>query len=137
MSIVLRRLPIEVKHGSCEFYAMGRGGAFPLLDTIRKWGAQRPKELAKLAALLNFFARTGNVRNVEKVRNLGRQIFEFKTTDLRVFWFWDEGRIVVCTHGLKKQSQKTPRREIDRAVAWREDYFEAKAEGSITIKEGS
>ena len=134
MLVALRRLP-RIRRDRCTIYAMGRDGSFPLEDKIRTWGARRPDELKKLVAVLNFFARTGEIRNEQKVRHLGRSIFEFKTTSLRVFWFWDEGRVVVCTDGLKKQGQKTPKGAIDRAVAWRKDYFRAKAEGNITVTE--
>jgi phage-related protein len=34
------------------------------------------------------------------------------------------GKQIALTHGLIKKTQKTPKREIERAKACRQDYFE-------------
>ena len=59
-------------------------------------------------------------------------MFEFKTKGgVRVMGFWDEGLLIVCTHGFLKKSQKTPPGEIDRAVVARFEYFAAKEQGLL------
>ncbi len=41
----------------------------------------------------------------------------------RLFAFFDEGDIVVLTHGFRKKTQKTPRDQIHRARQLRLDYL--------------
>lgn len=45
---------------------------------------------------------------------------------IRIFCFFDEGKLVVLINAFFKKSQKTPRRELDRAVRLRKQYFDEK-----------
>lgn len=60
------------------------------------------------------------------------EIWEFRTlynkTAYRLFAFWDYDNetVVVATHGIIKKTQKTPKREIKRAEAIRNEYFKNK-----------
>lgn len=62
-------------------------------------------------------------------------IFEFIRGRLRVFWFYDDGRLVVCTHGLLKKTQKTPQADIEEAKKARDAYFAAKRSMSFVVEE--
>lgn len=44
----------------------------------------------------------------------------------RVFCFFDEGRLVVLLSGFQKKSQKTPKREIQKAIDLMSAYCENK-----------
>ncbi|WP_217994720.1 type II toxin-antitoxin system RelE/ParE family toxin [Alicyclobacillus kakegawensis] len=44
----------------------------------------------------------------------------------RIFFFVWVGRTFVLLHGFTKKSQKTPRREIARAIAYRDDFLKRK-----------
>ena len=46
----------------------------------------------------------------------------------RVFCCFDAGRIVILFNGFEKKSQKTPKREIDKALRIKQDYFKSKKE---------
>ena len=58
-------------------------------------------------------------------------IFEFRIKDsskfYRLFAFWDrsgkEETLIVCTHGLIKKSNKTPKKEIKKAEEIKFKYF--------------
>lgn len=58
-------------------------------------------------------------------------IYEFRVDNrgkfYRLFSFWDsrDGKqtLVVCTHGLVKKSNKTPKSEIDKAEDIKDKYF--------------
>lgn len=60
------------------------------------------------------------------------EIWEFRTLFdgicYRLFAFWDKEieALVVATHGIIKKTQKTPKREIDKAEALREKYYNDK-----------
>lgn len=46
----------------------------------------------------------------------------------RVFCCFDAGLIVILFNGFQKKSQKTPRKEIDKALRIKQDYFKNKKE---------
>lgn len=46
----------------------------------------------------------------------------------RVFCCFDTGRVVILFNGFQKKSQKTPRKEIDKALQIKQDYFNDKKE---------
>ena len=67
----------------------------------------------------------------EKLKG-SKDIFEFKIKDsnkfYRLFAFWDSSgdieTLIVCTHGLIKKTNKTPKREIEKAEKIKERYFQ-------------
>jgi phage-related protein len=63
------------------------------------------------------------------------QIYEYIKGRIRVFWFEDVDRVVICTHGIIKKDQKTPKPEIDRAKRIKRDYLEAKSASEIIFLE--
>ncbi len=46
----------------------------------------------------------------------------------RVFCFFDGGRLVILLNGFTKKTQKTPKREIDKALRLMNNYFKEKEE---------
>lgn len=44
----------------------------------------------------------------------------------RIFCFFDNDELVVLTNGLIKKTQKTPKKDIERAERYKKDYFERK-----------
>ena len=71
------------------------------------------------------------IHNDLRCSSLGDQIFEFKAgpkngKKLRVLWFYDEGRLIVCTHSFLKDTRRAPPDEKDRAIRMRHMYFELK-----------
>lgn len=69
----------------------------------------------------------------ELFKKLGNsEIWEFRTLynkqSYRLFAFWDsdENKLVIATHGIVKKTQKTPKKEIEKAEAIRRKYFKSK-----------
>jgi phage-related protein len=68
----------------------------------------------------------------EKLRG-SKDIYEFRVKDskkfFRLFAFWDSTgdteTLIVCTHGLIKKTNRTPKRDIEKAEAIKEKYFKA------------
>ena len=54
--------------------------------------------------------------------------FELRPGTNRVFYFFIEKDTFVLLHHFRKKSQKTPRREIEKAKAERKDYLERREE---------
>ena len=48
---------------------------------------------------------------------------EFDRILFRVFFIFDEGRIVVLFNGFQKKTQKTPNIEIEKAIKIKEAYY--------------
>jgi len=44
----------------------------------------------------------------------------------RVFCFFDEGKLVILLNGFAKKSQKTPKKEIDKASRLMSSYYDEK-----------
>ena len=45
----------------------------------------------------------------------------------RVFCFFDEGKLVILLNGFSKKSQKTPKKEIEKAIRLMNMYYEEKS----------
>ena len=81
------------------------------------------------------FDRASLLLNPEVFKKLAdSDIWEFRTLfnkkRYRVLAFWDKTQpvdtLVIATHGFVKKTQKTPQKEIDKAIAIRNKYFENK-----------
>lgn len=48
---------------------------------------------------------------------------EYGGNIFRVFFIFDEGKIVVLFNGFQKKSQKTPSKEIEKALKIKEAYY--------------
>lgn len=44
----------------------------------------------------------------------------------RIFFCYDKDKIVVIMNGFTKKTQKTPRKEIDKAISIKNQYFDEK-----------
>jgi phage-related protein len=51
---------------------------------------------------------------------------EFRSNIYRVFSFLDEGQLVILINGFQKKSQKTPKKEIEKAEKLKKHYFDEK-----------
>jgi len=48
---------------------------------------------------------------------------------IRIFCFFDEGKLIVVLNAFQKKSKKTPKKEIDLAEKLRKEYFKEKKGG--------
>lgn len=51
---------------------------------------------------------------------------EFQSNIYRIFCCFDEGNLVVLFNGFQKKSQTTPKKEIEKALRIKEEYFALK-----------
>lgn len=107
----------------------------PVLAFAQEQSQIRPDEWAKLAALLDHTVTQGAPTNETKFKHLTGTdgLFEFKTGGgLRLFGFWDEGQLIICTHGTVKKSQKTDPADLNWAEKMKTAYMTAKKKGTLT-----
>jgi len=76
--------------------------------------------------------KKAQLTNDQKIfKKLNKNIWEFRTvynrTHYRLFAFWDKtdktNTLVISTHGIEKKTQKTPKKEIEKAENLRKRYF--------------
>lgn len=104
----------------------------PYLEFQEAALSRAAKEWPKLVRILDHVADNGPPRDEEKSKLLREGIFEFRTKGgLRLLWFYDEGRVVICVNGYIKQGQKISNAEIDAAIQWKDNYFSAKRSGTL------
>jgi phage-related protein len=51
---------------------------------------------------------------------------EFESNIYRIFCCFDKGNLVVLFNGFQKNSQKTPKKEIELALKLKNEYFNSK-----------
>ena len=51
---------------------------------------------------------------------------EFESNIYRIFCCFDKGQIVVLLNAFQKKTQKTPKKEIEKAMKLKEEYFKLK-----------
>lgn len=107
-----------------DYYTLpnGRQPAKEYLDSLEK-GLQ--SKTMRTIGLLQLY---GHILGEPESKHLEDGIFELRTTmgnnASRVLYFFVVGDKAVLTHGFVKKTQKTPRREIEKAKRYRKDYTE-------------
>lgn len=100
-------------------------------------GSNMKSDKTKMFALFKQVSESGPLNLSDKITHqLDRGIREFRAGRIRVLWFFDDDKVVICSHGMVKKTQKMPKREIDRAKRCKDTYDEAKKAGSINIIKG-
>ncbi len=88
----------------------------------------------KLIALLDHVSEKGPQRLPEDIcHKISDEIWQFTKGRLRLAWFYDEGKLIICTHGFMKQTQKTPKSEIHRAEEAKKLYTQAKEQHTLNV----
>ena len=94
----------------------------------------KPQEQKKIKYGL-LMLKTGDIIPTKFVRSIRDGLFELRTeyegNIFRVFFIFDEGRIVVLFNGFQKKTQKTPEKEIQKALRLKQEYDEKKRNETI------
>lgn len=84
------------------------------------------KEIKKLDYIISLL-ETEDRLPVKFIKYLRDSLYElrmeYNSNIYRVFFIFDEDRIVVLFNGFQKKSQKTPENEIERALKIKEAYY--------------
>lgn len=103
-----------------------------LMDMARDFIYSQPEKVQKKITY-NLLKVAGGEINKELFKKLDNSdIWEFRTlfngVCYRLFAFWDTEREawVIATHGIVKKTQKTPKKEIEKAEIIRKEYFNDK-----------
>jgi phage-related protein len=66
------------------------------------------------------------LRSIKGTQGLYEARIQLGSNIWRVFCFFDDGRLVILLNGFVKKTQKTPKKEIDKAIRLMESYYEEK-----------
>ncbi len=109
--------------GDCELFDYLDKAIEDITEINSKETKRKLSEAATMVNLLERTSQHGPPKNKEKSRFLENNIFEFKHNQLRILYFYDAGKLIVCTHHFTKKQQKTPKKEIKRAKKMHELYL--------------
>lgn len=123
----------EVAQGQrFRIFAWGDDEHCEVLEFLEELRSNANPDAARLLYLITRTAQQGAPENEQQCRPLGDGIFEFKAPfTARILWFYDAGRIIICTHGFsgKRGRGKTSKSEIKRAKDIRRQYLEEQQHG--------
>lgn len=109
-----------------EFYKL-QGGVKPVEQFILEL---TPKMQVKALDTLEILQNSGNKRREPYSKPIKDGIFDLRiqfANDIsRIFYFFYAGEKIVLTNGFVKKTNKTPQREINRALKYKEDYERSK-----------
>lgn len=89
------------------------------------------KEAEKVYRALTLFAEADDkLLPRHYIKHLCDGIYEFRTNygsnEFRIFYIYDGDTIVVLFNGFRKKTQKTPKKELEKAIALKKEYYENK-----------
>lgn len=110
-------------------------GEAQLVDFLEGLGANYSSNRNGMLNLLERCAEHGPPRNADLKHRLDDGIYELIKGQLRVIFFTDAGKLIICSHGFLKKSRKVPPREIEAARQARKQYQEASQANQLEIME--
>lgn len=113
-----------------EFYET-KNGQVPVADFLESLDRRMQAHALHMITLL---AHNGNTLRPPDSRYLTDGIFELRIrsgSDIsRILYFFQIGQKIILTNGFIKKTQKTPRREIELARQYKNDYLVRKGGGN-------
>ena len=105
-------------------------GTCELLDFLETLPANMEAHKNRLINILEQVAENGPQHfkdNISHRADSKHNIWEFRAGRIRVYWFYDSGRIIVCSHGIVKKSNTTASSDKKKARAAQIAYQEDKS----------
>lgn len=127
---------IKLHEGQYTVHAVcDRQGEAELLQFLEGLGANYRSSRDGMLNLLERCAEHGPPRNADLKHHLDDGIFELIKGQLRVLFFTDAGKLIICSHGFLKKSRKVPKKDIDAAKQARKHYQDAREANQLEIME--
>ena len=82
------------------------------------WVLKLIQELDKVPSI--YFKKLTNSDDIWECR------ISFSSNIYRIFCFFQNGKVIILTHGIMKKTQKTPKEEIQKAEEYKIDYLRRK-----------
>ena len=114
-----------------EFYEKpnGQSNVWDFLEELRNKSTTNKDariQYKQLILYIQLLQDHGTILPDNVAKHLEEDIWELRPGNNRVFYFYYKNDIFVLLHHFRKKSQKTPRMEIEKAKAERDDYLSRK-----------
>lgn len=88
---------------------------------------QREKVKAKIIWTLELIQELERIpetylKHIEKTDGLFEIRIQQGSDIYRIFCFFDQGQLIILTNGFQKKTQKTPKKEIEKALKIKQEY---------------
>jgi phage-related protein len=98
---------------------------------IEFYQSQNDKVKSKIQYVLELIKQVERVpekflKHLEGTEGLFEVRVEYQSNIYRIFCCFDEGKLVVLFNGFQKKTQKTPKKEIEKAERLMKEYFQTK-----------
>lgn len=129
----VRRLWPGTKHG---LYAWVNAEGCQVEVFLTKLKEKRKLDWQKIFPLIVQAAEFGPPENDEQCRLVSGEkandLYEFVTRGgVRVFWFYDGDKLVLCCGTLSKSGNRAPTTVVDEALSIKRQYWEEKSRESL------
>jgi phage-related protein len=110
------------------FYEDDRGRS-PIKDFLESLDAkansnkQAKQLLSKFILYIEILEKSGTRSGLPYTKHIGNGIWELRPKDHRVFFFGWEGNKIVLLHSFRKETKKTPPKEIEQAEREMNDWL--------------
>ena len=111
----------ETQDGECQIWDFLEG--LRIKAATNKDARIQHKQASLYIELLQ---QNGTHLNENITKHLEDGIWELRPGNNRVFYFFFQDDVFVLLHQFRKKSQKTPKREIEKAKRERDDYLSRK-----------
>ena len=116
----------ETQDGECQVWDFLEG--LRIKAATNKDARIQHKQASLYIELLQ---QNGTHLNENITKHLEAGIWELRPGNNRVFYFFFQDDVFVLLHQFRKKSQKTPKREIEKAKRERDDYLSRKENGKL------
>ncbi|MHC1760018.1 MAG: type II toxin-antitoxin system RelE/ParE family toxin [Negativicutes bacterium] len=111
-----------------SFYQNTQGGQpvkeyMEILQTTADSNKDSRIKLKKIYEYLEVLARVGTRAGVPYVKHIQDDLWELRPLRDRIFFFCWQGNNLILLHHFAKQTQRTPRREIEQARRNQKDFI--------------
>ena len=119
-----------------EFYenSDGRSELWEFLESLRvKTITNKDARIqySQISLYIQLLEDNGTRLNENITKHLVDNIWELRPGSNRIIYFYFKNNTFVLLHQFRKKTQKTPKREIDKAKAERDDYITRKEAGLL------
>ena len=117
-----------------EFYEKENGTSeiFEFLEELRQQAGTNKNlriQYKQLVFYIQLLEDHGTQLSENIAKHLEENIWELRPGNNRVLYFFYQNDTFVLLHQFRKKTQKTPRREIEKAKSERDDYLARKKKG--------
>lgn len=97
-------------------------------DFLRKQPTKVQDKIFKVIEAIETYERVPSnyLKAISGTNGLFEARIKLGSNIWRIFCFFDKGKLVILLNGFTKKTQKTPKKEIEKALKLMSDYYEEK-----------